>query len=120
MTALQLAFHATEHTAWTSPPWRTGFGKRLAASEGRPKNVLAHEHILRIYELYRDWRAEEGLSAVVTTQEATRNDYNLSPSRYVASNEVEPPLPLEEARAEAEAELDAVLSGLGFAGWRAS
>jgi type I restriction enzyme M protein len=44
----------------------------------------------------------------------------------VASNDVEPPLPLEEAlvllaeaeeeRAEADAELDAVLMALGFGG----
>ena len=56
------------------------------------------------------------------------NDYNLSPSRYVASEDVEPPLPLEEAlvllaqaedaRAEADVELNAVLARLGFAGWQ--
>ena len=68
------------------------------------------------------------MSAVITTAEAARNDYNLSPSRYMATDEVEPPLPLEEAlvllaqaeeaRAEADAELDRVLSELGFGGWR--
>jgi type I restriction enzyme M protein len=97
-------------------------------AKGRPKNYLTDEHIRQIYELYRDWRAEEGLSAVITNQEAARNDYNLSPSRYVASNDGEPPLPLEEAlvllaeaeeeRREADDELDAVLNKLGFAGWR--
>lgn len=96
--------------------------------KGRPKNELTGEHIQQIYELYRDWRAEERLSAIITKEEAARNDYNLSPSRYVASNDVEPPLPLEEAlvllaqaeeeRAEADVELDAVLTKLGFAGWR--
>jgi type I restriction enzyme M protein len=60
--------------------------------------------------------------------EAARNDYNLNPSRYVASDDVEPPPLLEEAlvllaqaeetRAEADAELDAVLAKLGFEGWR--
>jgi len=97
-------------------------------AKGRPKNYLTDEHIRQIYELYRDWRAEEGLSAIITNQEAARNDYNLSPSRYVASNDVEPPLPLEEAlvllaeaeeeRAEADAQLDQVLSALGFGGWQ--
>jgi len=67
--------------------------------------------------------------AIITNQEAARNDYNLSPTRYVASNDVEPPLPLEEAlvllaeaeeeRREADAELNAVLTTLGFTGWRA-
>lgn len=56
------------------------------------------------------------------------NDYNLSPSRYVATDDVEPPLPLEEAlvllaqaeeaREEADAEFDQVLIALGFEEWR--
>ena len=97
-------------------------------AKGRPKNYLTDEHIRRIYEIYRDWRAEDGVSAIITTAEAARNDYNLSPSRYVASDDVEPPLPLEEAlvllaqaeeaRAETDAELDAVLQALGFGNWR--
>ncbi len=86
------------------------------------------EHIRQIYELYRDWRIEDGVSAIIPKEEAARNDYNLSPSRYVASDEQEPALPLEEALvllsqaeeegAEADAELDAVLTKLGFAGWQ--
>jgi len=94
-------------------------------AKGRPKNYLSDEHISQIYEIYRDWRAEDGVSAIVTTQEAARNDYNLSPSRYVASDDVEPPLPLEEAlvllaqaeeaRAEADVQLDGVLAKLGLA-----
>ena len=97
-------------------------------AKGRPKNYLTDEHIRQIYDIYRDWRAEDGVSAVITIQEAARNDYNLSPSRYVASDDVEPPLPLEEAlvllaqaeeeRREADAELDAVLTVLGFEGWQ--
>jgi type I restriction enzyme M protein len=102
---------------------------RLCA-KGRPKNYLTLDHVQHIYELYRDWRAEEGSSAIITNQEAARNDYNLSPCRYVASNDVEPPLPLEEVlvllaeaeeeRREADAELNAVLTALGFTGWRAA
>ncbi len=93
-------------------------------AKGRPKNYLTGEHIRRVYEVYRDWRAEERLSAVITIQEAARNDYNLSPGRYVATDDVEPPLPLEEAlvllaqaeeeRAEADAELRKVLHRLGL------
>ncbi|HEY77352.1 MAG TPA: SAM-dependent DNA methyltransferase [Thermoflexia bacterium] len=98
-------------------------------AKGRPKNYLTEEHIRQVYKVYHDWRAEEGVSTVITTQEAARNDYNLSPSRYVATNDVEPPLPLEEAlvllaqaeeeRAEADAELEKVLAELGLEGWRA-
>jgi type I restriction enzyme M protein len=100
---------------------------RLCA-KGRPKNYLTDEHIHQIYDIYRDWQAEDGVSAIITTAEAARNDYNLSPSRYVASDEQEPALPLEEAlvllaqaeeeRAEADAELGQVLRTLGFEGWQ--
>jgi len=92
--------------------------------KGRPKNYLREEHVAQIHALYRDWRAAEGLSAIVTREEAARNDYNLSPSRYVAQNGGEEVLPLEEAvvllqeaeeeRREADAALQEVLRGLGL------
>lgn len=66
-------------------------------TKGRPKNALSDEHVEQVHALYADWRAEEGLSAVITTAEAVRNDYNLSPSRYVAQNGEDDVLPLEEA-----------------------
>ena len=69
---------------------------RLCA-KGRPKSHLTDEHIHQNYEVYRDWQEVEGVSAVVSTTEAARNDYNLSPSRNVATDDVEPPLALEEA-----------------------
>ena len=99
-------------------------------AKGRPKNYLADEHVAQIYGIYKEWREEEGISAIIATEDAARNDYNLSPSRYVASNDVEPALPLEEAlellaeaeeeRAEADRELDVVLAKLGFADWRSN
>lgn len=62
-------------------------------AKGRPKNYLTDEHIQRIADLYHTWRAEEGLSAIITKEETSRNDYNLSPSRYVATGEKEDVLP---------------------------
>jgi len=92
--------------------------------KGRPKNELADEHVQRVAEVYREWKSEEGLSAVVTTEDVTRNDYNLSPSRYVSTDGEEEVLPLEEAvvllreaeeeRAEADAKLKVVLTQLGM------
>ncbi|HOG45934.1 MAG TPA: N-6 DNA methylase, partial [Anaerolineae bacterium] len=92
--------------------------------KGRPKNFLADEHIGQVHALYRDWRAEEGLSAVIGQGEAGRNDYNLSPSRYVTSNGEDEVLPLEEAvvllqqaeeeRSLADRGLGAVLKSLGL------
>ncbi|GIV65548.1 MAG: DNA methyltransferase [Bellilinea sp.] len=93
-------------------------------SKGRPKNYLTEEHIETIARIYREWRAEEGLSAIITNDEAARNDYNLSPSRYVASDDHEEVLPLEEAvvllreaeeeRARADEKLREVLQVLGL------
>ena len=95
-------------------------------TKGRPKNYLDHEHIEKIADLYHQWKAEEGLSAIITNEEAARNDYNLSPSRYVASNDQEEVLPLEEAvillheaeeeRKEADQVLEEILKALGL-GW---
>ena len=97
-------------------------------AKGRPKNYLAEEHIEQIAALFRDWRAEEGISAIVSKEELARNDYNLSPSRYVAGNDKEEVLPLEEAmvllreaeeeRAEADRELEQILKTLGLGGLR--
>jgi len=95
-------------------------------AKGRPKNYLTEEHIARIAALYHEWRAEAGLAAIITTDEAARNDYNLSPSRYVSTNGKEDVLPLEETvvrlqeaeeeRAEADRELSQILQKLGL--WR--
>jgi type I restriction enzyme M protein len=97
-------------------------------TKGRPKNELTDEHIKQIADVYLAWEEQEDLSALVPRDEVVRNDYNLSPSRYVSVEEGEPVLPLEkavvllaqaeEARAGADADLDAVLAQLGFTGWR--
>jgi type I restriction enzyme M protein len=93
-------------------------------AKGRPKNYLTVEHVDRIAQLYHQWKAEEGLSAIITGEEAARNDYNLSPSRYVATNDKEDVLPLEDAvvllreaeeeRARADGQLKEVLATLGL------
>jgi type I restriction enzyme M protein len=98
-------------------------GSKLFA-KGRPKNYLQEEHIERIATAYREWKPVPELAAVVTTADAAKNDYNLSPSRYVASNGGEEVLPLEEAvvllreaedeRADADKALNKVLGKLGF------
>ena len=98
-------------------------GSKLFA-KGRPKNYLHDEHIERIATAYREWKPAAELAAVVTTADVAKNDYNLSPSRYVATGGGEEVLPLadavvllreaEEERAGADAALNAVLAKLGF------
>lgn len=88
-------------------------------SKGRPKNYLTEEHVQTIANIYHSWEKREELSTIITKEEAARNDYNLSPSRYVSTNDKEEVLPLEEAlvrleeaeeeRAEAENNLKQIL-----------
>lgn len=97
-------------------------------SKGRPKNYLEEEHVQKIARIYHDWEAVEGVSAIVSKGEVVKNDYNLSPSRYVSTGAELDVLPLDEAvvelqeaeeeRAEADRQLDEVLAQLGFEGWR--
>lgn len=93
-------------------------------SKGRPKNYLAEDQTERIVTVYSDWKAVEGLSARVKIEEAARNDFNLSPSRYISTGIETDVLPLDEAvvllqeaeeeRAEADRELKKVLASMGF------
>lgn len=97
-------------------------------AKGRPKNYLEEDHIGRIAQVYQEWRAEEGLAAIIGKEDAARNDYNLSPSRYVSTGAETEVLPLDEAvvllaeaeeeRAEADRQLADTLVQLGFEGWR--
>lgn len=93
-------------------------------AKGRPKNYLTEDHIRKIEEVYKNWKEVEGFSRIITKEEAARNDYNLSPSRYVAAGEKVEYLPIDEAlvelaqveeeRREIGAELKAIMEKLGF------
>ena len=85
---------------------------------------MTDEQVAQVADLLLNWQEEEHVSKVVKRAEVIRNDYNLSPSRYVTNNDVEPPLPLEEAierlriaeeaRAEADHKLDSSDAGTWF------
>lgn len=93
-------------------------------AKGRPKNYLPDESIKKVYEIYSGWKEEEGISKIIKNEEAVRNDFNLSPSRYVAQDSGEEVLPLEEAivllkeaeeeRTEAEGKLKGILGKMGL------
>ena len=92
--------------------------------KGRPKNFLPESSIEQVAELYLNWKEEDGISKVIMMEEAVKNDYNLSPSRYVAQNGIDDTLPLEDAvvqlkeaeeeRQEADEKLRESLSQLGI------
>jgi type I restriction enzyme M protein len=83
--------------------------------KGDPKNFIPPEGIARIADTLIAWKEEEKLSRIVDHAELARNDYNISPSRYIHTNDAETYRPLVEIvadldAAEAEArEADAAL-----------
>ncbi len=95
-------------------------------SKGRPKNYLTDDHIKKLYKIYSGWKEEEGISKVIKNEEAVKNDYNLSPSRYVSQNGGEEVLPIEEAivllkeaeeeRAFTDKKLKKILEKMGLIG----
>ncbi len=69
-------------------------------AKGRPKNYLTDEHIKKIRDTYFEWKEIEGFSKIITLEEAKINDYNLSPSRYIALNEEKETMPIEDILVE--------------------
>ena len=50
----------------------------------------------QVSEIYLNWEEKEGISKIASKEEVTKNDYNLSPSRYVAQKGLDDTLPLED------------------------
>lgn len=92
--------------------------------KGRPKNYLPDESIRQISDIYLNWKEEKGVSRVIAKEEVAKNDYNLSPSLYVAQNGEDDTLPLEdvvvqlqeaeEERRKADGELKEIIKNLGI------
>lgn len=92
--------------------------------KGRPKNYLPEENIVRVADLYLKWQEQDGISKIISRDEAVKNDYNLSPSRYVTQDGEDDTLPLEDAvvllqeaeeeRRAADEKLAEILKGLGL------
>ncbi len=95
--------------------------------KGRPKNYLTDEGINKIVAVYKNWEETDEFSTIITKEEVVKNDYNLSPSRYVTIDSEEELIPIEEClvelgqveeeRKETDAELDSILKKMGFGGY---
>jgi type I restriction enzyme M protein len=72
-------------------------------AKGDPKNYIPEESITRIAETFKAWREEDKFSRIVTRGEIARNDYNISPSRYIHTAEGEVYRPIAEIVEELEA-----------------
>jgi len=92
-------------------------------TKGRPKNFMTDAQTSEVAELFAQWQSVDGKAAIATTAQLAANDYNLSPSRYIAAaaSEKTPTLreavqllkKAEEERVEADDELWSALAELG-------
>jgi type I restriction enzyme M protein len=93
-------------------------------AKGDPKNYIADDGIERIAATFRAWREEEKFSRIVDKVEIAKNDYNISPSRYIHTADGEEYRPiaeiveelnaLEEEAKTTDAALKAILTKIGI------
>jgi type I restriction enzyme M protein len=91
-------------------------------TKGDPKNYLAADAITRIADRFNAWKEVEKYSRIVGREEIARNDFNISPSRYIHTGEADEYRPiaeiveeldeLEEEAKEHDASLKKMLSAL--------
>ena len=72
-------------------------------AKGDPKNYIPDEAIARIADTFKAWREEEKYSRVVSREEIAKNDFNISPSRYIHTGAGEEYRPIPEIVEELEA-----------------
>ena len=58
-------------------------------SKGDPKNYLPDDSIRRIVETFLNWKEQDKFSRIVGKDEIAKNDFNISPSRYIHTGEGE-------------------------------
>jgi type I restriction enzyme M protein len=92
--------------------------------KGKPKNYLPMAAVEQIFNLYSQRTEVKSISKIITTEEAVKNDYNLSPSRFMIQDSHLEPLSLQEAsqllqaaeqeRVKADANLERILKKIGL------
>jgi len=71
--------------------------------KGDPKNCIPIEAVHRIAETYTAWKEVEKFSCIVSREEIAKNDFNISPSRYIHTGEGEEYRPIAEIVEELDA-----------------
>ncbi len=61
----------------------------LEFEKGRPKNFIPDDKIEKIAKVFHDWKSMDKFTKIIINEEAEKNDYNLSPSRYVGNGKEE-------------------------------
>ena len=64
--------------------------------KGDPKNFLPEEAVTRIADTFLEWKEVEKFSRIVSTDEIAKNDFNISPSRYLHTGAADEYRPLAE------------------------
>jgi type I restriction enzyme M protein len=64
--------------------------------KGDPKNYIQDTGIERIANCYSSFCEEEKFSRLVNKEEIVKNDYNISPSRYIQITDAETYRPISE------------------------
>ncbi len=72
-------------------------------TKGDPKNFLAEDAVKRIADAFSAWKEVEKYSRIVTRDEISKNDYNISPSRYIHTADSEEYRPIVDILEELEA-----------------
>lgn len=72
-------------------------------TKGDPKNYLAADAVTRIADTFNAWKEAQKYSRIVTRDEIAKNDFNISPSRYIHIGAGEEYRPIEEIVGELEA-----------------
>lgn len=91
--------------------------------KGDPKNYITAQGIEKIAETFKKFKEVEKFSRLVSKEEIVKNDYNISPSRYIQITDAETYRPigeiveelktLEEEAKEIDGELKGILKRLG-------
>jgi type I restriction enzyme M protein len=74
----------------------------LAFEKGDPKNFIPEDQIERIAKTFLAWEEVDRFSRVVSLEEIAKNDFNISPSRYIHVAEAEEFRPIAEILGELE------------------
>jgi type I restriction enzyme M protein len=61
----------------------------LEFEKGRPKNFIPDEKIKKIAKAFHEGKSIDKFTKIIMNEEAAKNDYNLSPSRYVSNGKEE-------------------------------
>jgi type I restriction enzyme M protein len=56
--------------------------------KGTPKNYLPEDAVRKTAEAFLKAKTDDGFASVISNEEVAKNDFNLSPSRYVTNGEV--------------------------------